>query len=256
MPELPDLQVISRNLDKLFSGQTLTALAVEDPRKKSQEPAWKKALVGHVLRKVYREGKELRLAFAGGGLLGVHLMLHGQFRRFGEQQLPPHTLLALWFGESQGLALTDFQQRASATLDPPQPEAPDALSITPHMLSQVLADSRARIKNLLLDQHVLRGIGNAYADEILWEARISPFSQANKIPPAAVKALADAIPGVLKQAEKEILHQAPDLIAGELRDFMKIHNPKKKTSPTGKPIHHKAAAGRKTYYTEEQELYA
>ncbi|MCK7559331.1 hypothetical protein MKQ70_31945 [Chitinophaga sedimenti] len=51
-------------------------------------------------------------------------------------------------------------------------------------LAQTLGKSRAAVKNLLLDQHVVRGIGNAYADEILWEAGISPFSVAKAIPEA------------------------------------------------------------------------
>lgn len=58
----------------------------------------------------------------------------------------------------------------------------------------------------------------------------------------------------MKNAEEQIIKSNPDIIAGEIRDFMLIHNAKKKLSPTGKEILIKEA-GRKTYYTEEQELY-
>ena len=106
-----------------------------------------------------------------------------------------------------------------------------------------------------MDQQVLRGIGNAYADEILWEAGISPFSVSNKIPAEKVKELAKAIKKVLKDAEKQIVKSHPDIITGEVRDFLKIHNAKKKESPTGAAIEHGTVNSRKTYYTKEQELY-
>src|SRR5204863_491979 len=96
--------------------------------------------------------------------------------------------------------------------------------------------SRSTIKNVLLDQKVIRGIGNAYADEILWDAGISPFSVGNKIPPAYIRALAKSIKKVLKNAEKQIRKHHPDIIAGEVRDFLFIHNAQKKESPGGVTI--------------------
>jgi formamidopyrimidine-DNA glycosylase len=82
-----------------------------------------------------------------------------------------------------------------------------------------------------MDQHVIRGIGNAYADEILWDAGISPFSISNKIPGKKIDALVKSIKSVLKEAEKEIVKRDPGIISGEVRDFLKIHNAKKTHSP-------------------------
>ena len=106
-----------------------------------------------------------------------------------------------------------------------------------------------------MNQDIIRGIGNAYADEILWEAGISPFSKSNKIPPGKIKDLAKAIHSVLHNAEKQILKKEPGLISGEVRDFLLIHNSKKKESPTGGKILTKMAGGRKTFYTDEQVLF-
>jgi formamidopyrimidine-DNA glycosylase len=89
----------------------------------------------------------------------------------------------------------------------------------------------------------------------LWEARISPFSIANQIPPAGIKKLATATRKVLRNAIKQIAKKSPGIIGGELRDFLVIHNAKRKTSPGGAAIHQKMAGGRKTYFTDEQELY-
>ena len=107
----------------------------------------------------------------------------------------------------------------------------------------------------MLDQKNIRGIGNAYTDEILWEAGISPLSICNKIPDNKIKALAKSIKEVLEDAENQIKKAQPDIISGEVRDFLKIHNSKKKESPTGGKIHNKMVNSRITYYTDEQELY-
>ena len=106
-----------------------------------------------------------------------------------------------------------------------------------------------------MDQKIIRGIGNAYADEILWDAGISPFSVCNKIPDEKIKRLPRSIRSVLQDAEKQIRKSKPDIISGEVRDFLKIHNAKKEQSPTGGKIHHKMANSRITYYTDEQELF-
>jgi formamidopyrimidine-DNA glycosylase len=122
-------------------------------------------------------------------------------------------------------------------------------------LKEKLSKKRTNIKTFLLDQDIIRGIGNAYADEILWESKIHPESVCNKIPDDKIKTLAKDIKSVLKDAEKQILKINPDIISGEERSFLKIHNSKKKESPTGQKIHNKMLNSRITYYTDEQELY-
>jgi len=127
--------------------------------------------------------------------------------------------------------------------------------ITLNYLSEKLGKTKTPVKTVLMDQKVLRGIGNAYADEILWYAKISPFSASNKIPADKVEVLAKSIKSVLEDAEKEILKANPDIISGEVRDFLIVHQPRKKTTPQGKTILQKEVSSRKTYYTDEQELF-
>ena len=81
------------------------------------------------------------------------------------------------------------------------------------------------------------------------------FLFCNKIPDAAIKKLAKSIKTVLHDAEDQILKTHPEIISGEVRDFLKIHNSKKKESPTGGVIHFKMVSSRKSYYTDEQELF-
>lgn len=159
------------------------------------------------------------------------------------------------FEGGKGLALTDFQKAATPTLNPKANDTPDALEVDIDYLKTRLAKTRSAVKTVLMDQKVLRGIGNAYADEILWDAKLSPFSAANKIPEAKIKTLLKSIKDVLQNAEKEILKIQPDIISGEIRDFLNVHLPKQKQTTTGSVIHQKEIGGRKTYYTDEQELF-
>ncbi len=81
------------------------------------------------------------------------------------------------------------------------------------------------------------------------------FQSADKIPDDKIKALVTSIRSVLEHAEKQLGLAHPDIISGEYREFLKIHGPKIKKSPTGAEVLVKKIGGRKTYYTEEQELY-
>jgi formamidopyrimidine-DNA glycosylase len=78
MPELPDLNVFARNLDKKLSGRKVKKIEVENKRKlRVPVSKLKKGIEGSKLKKIYREGKELRYEFTNGNILGMHLMLHG-----------------------------------------------------------------------------------------------------------------------------------------------------------------------------------
>lgn len=249
MPELPDLEVFSKHLQRKLKGKKLKAI--------SRSGAWKKDFLRQSLQKVYREGKELRFLFRNGHTLGVHLMLHGKMVLADSGDPPPHTVFSLQFADDSLLAVTDWQKKARLTPDPEPSSVPDALSkeFSSAYLKKLLEGSRATIKKVLIDQHKVRGIGNAYADEILYEARISPFSKAGEIPPEASARLARAIKKVLKNAVKTISKEHPGIIAGEVRDFMKVHKHGKEKSPGGKKIEHAEMNGRTTYFTSEQVEY-
>jgi formamidopyrimidine-DNA glycosylase len=230
---------------------------LNDKKLKVSEKDLKKKLENQELTEVYREGKELHFEFKNGNVLGLHLMLNGNLYFFEKINEHKNSIIELLFDDDTGLTMTDYQAMATPSFNPEPREAPDALSdkVNVSFLKEQLAKTRTNIKNLLLDQHIIRGIGNAYADEILWDAGVSPFSVCNKIPEVKIKALAKSIKTVLHDAEKQITNTHPDIISGEVRDFLNIHNSKKTHSPTGTVIHNKTSASRKTYYTDEQELF-
>jgi formamidopyrimidine-DNA glycosylase len=254
MPELPDLQAFSHNLQKRLAGKTVKVINVHTTKLNVSAAEIKKTLENQPLKEVRREGKELYFEFKSGDILALHLMLHGQlYLDNGEHQ---YAIIELLFNDDLKLTLTDFQKAATPTLNPKTKDSPDALDkkADSAFWQKTLMGKRSAVKNVLLDQNVVRGIGNAYADEILWDARISPFSISNRIPGDKVDALAKSIRRVLKHAEEQILKSNPDIISGEVRDFMKVHNPRKKETPTGGKIQVKVGT-RKTYYTDEQELF-
>lgn len=255
MPELPDLEVFSHNLNKKLAGKTLKWLNVNSRKAKVSADEMQQALHGKTLKKVYRSGKELYFDF-GKHTLALHLMLHGQLHLFNDRNENKYTVLDMNFNDGEGLALTDFQGAATPTLDPPESEAPDAMSKTVNekWFIEKLGKKRSAIKTILLDQKFIRGIGNAYADEILYDAGISPFSAANKIPEKKVKQLAKSVHKVLTHAEEQIKKSKPDIISGEFRDFLLVHHTRKKETPKGEKILIKEGS-RKTYYTESQELF-
>src|SRR6476620_5360588 len=238
MPELPDIEVFTRNLKKMFGGKTMSKIKIVNNKNiKDSQKELSKALEGHKLKDVYRSGKEMRFLFSNGKVLGLHLMLTGDLIPFEEKNERKSTKVEFYFEGGNNLALTDRFKNAFIKLDTEDKEGIDALDskLNYSYLKKALS-RKAAIKNILLDQHVIRGIGNGYSDEILWETRISPFSKANAIPDEKIRQLARNIKKVLKTATDKIYKNHPDLIHGEIRDFMKIHTKKKDKSPTGAKI--------------------
>ncbi|MGI8636388.1 MAG: DNA-formamidopyrimidine glycosylase family protein [Segetibacter sp.] len=255
MPELPDLQVFSQNLSKMFAGKELQQIMLVNGKNlKDDEASLNEQCKGAVLKQVYRSVKELRFLFSNKAILGMHLMLHGKLFVFEGRNEKKNTIAELHF-EGKGLALTDHQGAANIKLNPEDKDGIDALpeELTFGHLKKAL-QSKSNIKARITNQDVIKGIGNAYADEILWEAKIAPLSISNKIPDDKIEALRKAIKNVLKHAETEILRTHPNIIQGEVRDFLKIHNSKKDQSPSGAVIK-VDKKGRITYYTDEQELF-
>lgn len=255
MPELPDLAVMASHLDKKLAHHKLNQLKLcVDQKSNASEIELSNAFVGHQLKSVYREGKQLRFEFSGGNVLGIHLMLHGEIRLKKKDEEIKFTILELHF-TNETLFLTDWQKQATPTLNPAKSDVPDALEIDANWLKDILAKKKTDIKTVLLDQKIIRGIGNSYSDEILYDAGISPLSIANALPEKVVQALSKSIHDVLTQEIKNLKNASDDLIIGENRDFLKVHLPKTKLTKKGEEIRVHQKGSRKTYYVDSQKLY-
>ncbi|WP_280827927.1 zinc finger domain-containing protein [Mycobacterium sp. OTB74] len=100
---------------------------------------------------------------------------------------------------------------------------PDALSLGPAELGNVLAGNSGRIKNVITDQRVIAGIGNAYSDEILHVAKLSPFATAGKLTGEQLGALHDAMISVLSDAVTRSVGQQAATLKGEKRSGLRVH---------------------------------
>lgn len=256
MPEIPDLNIFCTNLAKRLVGKTLTNVSILIPRRlKLPETAFKEALEGSKLTAVNRVGKQLYFEFGEAHVLGVQLMLYGAMHWYEGKNENKFTIAELLFAENTGLAITDWQKAVILTLDPEISTVPDAMHLREGYLDQALKKINKPIKTVLQEGKVVQGIGNAYADEILYEAKLSPFSIAAKIPEQKLKVLAKSIPQVLEEAQAHIFKNFPDTITEKERDFLKVHLPKHKFTPKGEEILVAEIAKRRTYYTADQDLF-
>lgn len=256
MAELPDLTIFAQILNRKFKGKVLTSLDVTVAKKLNVPAAeLRSALVGRQLIEVKREGKTLQFHFSGNVILGLHLMLRGELVELSGNEPPRFQIMAFHFEKQKGFAVTDLQKQATPTLYPRAVVVPDALSMAEGYFVSLLSKKRMVIKTLLMDQKLMRGIGNSYADEILYEGGISPFSVANAIPERQVKKLYRTLGSVLQRAITEIANANKNELKGELKDFMKIHSPHLKTTAKGEEIKSEKIGGRTSYYTDAQELF-
>ena len=256
MAELPDLTVFAQILSRKFKGEELDKVEVTVAKKLNVTVAdLKSALEGKKLNNVNREGKTLQLHFSGDQILGLHLMLRGELVDLNNGEIPRFQILAFHFTNGSGFALIDLQKQATPTLQPNPAVAQDALDIDKSEFTALLSKKRTLIKTLLMDQKVIRGIGNSYSDEILYHAGVSPFSISKSIPSKYVTKIYDSIRTVLEKAINDIAESNGDELTGELKDFMNIHSPKLKATAKGEIIKTEKIGGRTTYYTDAQELF-
>ena len=182
-------------------------------------------------------------------------MLTGDLYLFDERNDHHSTIVEMYFEGKKNLALTDRMRNAHIKLDPVDRPGVDALKLDFKYLKKIF-NRKTAVKNILMDQDLIRGIGNGYSDEILWEARISPYAVALAIPDEKIKELVKLIPRVLMEATRKIDQAYPGKINDEVKEFLVIHRRAVGSlSPTGRPIIVDAKGSRKTYYTDEQVLY-
>jgi formamidopyrimidine-DNA glycosylase len=259
MPELPDLTIFAESLQKLVLKKEISEAVYHKNKPLNVDPdVFCASLKNQKITAIKRVGKQLLFELGDGGKFLVHLMLSGGFKlcQTGEEASFP--VLTITFNDGKSLVLYDPKGMVSIAVNPDlgRPVA-DALDVTADYLEDIFRKKpKAILKAVLIDQKVMAGIGNAYADEILWHAKISPKSIVGKIPKNVITKLVSSIHSVLKDATEYLRKHHPGMISGEIRDFLSVHNPKLKASPSGSAIIVEQVASKKTYYTEEQTLYA
>jgi formamidopyrimidine-DNA glycosylase len=229
MPELPEVEAIARTLRPLVCGQRIRCVHVLHPiATRPQAPAQLTGLSqGQPVRTVSREGKYLFLELERG-LIEMHFRFDGQLiwfrnaREFLEQanRKPEgvHVDVAFEFGRGV-LAFADRRHfgrvhawESKESCVPLQRLGVDAFSreFTVEFLRERLAASRRPLKEFLLDQTRIAGIGNIYSCEALWKAKLDPRRSANSLRPKEAAKVHKAIVSVLRRALECCLDPAPE----------------------------------------------
>lgn len=261
MPELPDLEVFCGNLNKLLLNRNIEDVVVYGEKGINVPSSFFiNAVRGSSIDRIFREGKELFFHLSSGNSFSVHLMLAGRLKvgEISSLEGIRFRIVTFRLGGNTGLNISDYQGMCKVTLNPKISDVPDALSekFTYEYWRKVLdTNKKMNIKALLINQHIIKGIGNAYADEILWKAAISPESTAGKIPEEPAGELFTAVKDVLTSAIVRIRELSPDIISGEVRSFLSVHNSGKTVADDGRPIIVKTIATKNTYYTDRQVVY-
>jgi formamidopyrimidine-DNA glycosylase len=210
MPELPEVETVARGLRAALVGRAFAGVEVRWAR--SVEPldpaAFAQRLTGQTVSGVGRRGKWIVIALDGGDALLVHLRMSGRLVLESEACLDDrHLRVLLFLDDGRRLHFADQRKFGRMVLTAAPEErlgdlGPEPLGdgFTPERLEEMLARRRGRIKPLLLNQRFLAGLGNIYADEALWLARIHPLRQADTLTPAEVEGLHGAIQSVLRAA--------------------------------------------------------
>lgn len=261
MPELPDVTVYALNLKKRVLNVPITDITVVHGGRINATPAGLlKAIKGASIADIARTGKELVFSLSNGKAFSVHLMLNGEFHISIAEEAAgiPSRIITFAFEDQTALTISDFSKLCRLTLNPKKNAVPDVLSDQfdrIYFLRAARTYAWLNVKAFLIGQKIMRGIGNAYADEILFHANISPENYVGRIPPEALEELYGAIGDVLSNAVAHILKIAPDRINGEERSFLKVHTPSRTVTDEGDPILVKEIAKKKTYYTGKQQHF-
>ncbi|HKQ43084.1 MAG TPA: DNA-formamidopyrimidine glycosylase family protein [Pseudonocardia sp.] len=244
MPELPEVEALAHHLREhaLYRPVARVDVASMSAIKTFDPPV--QALVGRVVTGAARYGKFLAVEFLDRPddplPLITHLSRAGWLRWHDTAAVTPpkpgkgplEFRLHLDEVGGPGFDLTEAgtQKRLAIYLvaDPPQVPGiarlgPDALAVTRAEFAELLSGHTERIKTLIVDQAWLAGVGNAYSDEILHTARLSPYAVAGRLKPEQVDVLYDALRSVLTDAVERSVGQGAASLKGEKRSGLRVH---------------------------------
>ena len=239
MPELPDLTVVAEELERRVTGRAVLDAAAPTPILVRATPEELAQLVGTRAGTPARRGKFLLLPFERDGdvrrVLAANPMLAGRFWiTASNEKVRARTGLRLRLDDSEDLRYVDREMLGKLYLVAPEAmdEIPGWTEMGPDADDPALTlDAfRARIrrhpgelKPLLRNSRFVAGIGNAYSDEILWEARLAPFRKRSTLRDEDVERLYHAMRSVLADATGRIRQSVPPHIETQDRSFLKVH---------------------------------
>ncbi|MFT4050232.1 MAG: bifunctional DNA-formamidopyrimidine glycosylase/DNA-(apurinic or apyrimidinic site) lyase [Solirubrobacterales bacterium] len=274
MPELPEVETIRRQLAPVVEGTRIAAVEVNDDRwVLPHTPAqFERLLVGRKIIELGRRGKYFVTRMDDGSALVMHLRMTGNLLAIPADSPAPESHLRgqLWLETARGreagsLAFTDPRRFGTAEVfaDEQALEAYLGARLGPEPFDPAFDGAYLRrqtrgrntpIKAVLLDQRVVAGVGNIYADEALYRARVSPKKRAGRITAAQAELLSDTVRDALgagidaKGASIDDFRDAYG-VKGSFQDQFLVHRREGLPCPEcGAPVKKIRCAGRGTYY--------
>jgi formamidopyrimidine-DNA glycosylase len=269
VPELPEVETIRAGLAPRLTGRTLDRVDILDPRLTRPEPPElvAAALEGEVVADVRRRGKYLIVVFESGRHLLVHLRMTGNVLHPAPEgrKDDPHVRAVVRLDDGSDVTYRDVRRFGTwELLEPGELEAyfaarrlgvePLGRSFTAVGLGRSLAGRRAPIKAALLDQRAAAGIGNIYADEALWYARVNPLTPAGELGEEQVAALREGVRkalrlGIRRQGATLRDYRGADGGRGRMQHEFRVYGREgEPCERCGTPIAKTRAAGRGTWY--------
>ncbi|KPK64775.1 hypothetical protein AMJ83_00890 [candidate division WOR_3 bacterium SM23_42] len=236
MPELPELEVLREKLTVKVKGKKIKSFQVLKPY--VLKNIFEGDLSNETIKKVSRRGKYLILDTDEHSIV-IHLMLDGSLRySLPTARLKKSTNALIVFtdgttlefserGHKKRMAIHVISRGGSLVRISNLGVDPLGKDFTVDTLGSLLKRDSKRLKSFLCSQSRIAGIGNAYADEILWKARLSPFKLSSNLNEAETKILSQAVVDVLKWALEHVRHARQP----ENRSFLNVHGKKGKTCP-------------------------
>jgi formamidopyrimidine-DNA glycosylase len=245
MPELPEVEAAVRLLRAATEGRMIVRARVMHPSLRARvTPARLRSLAGARVDRVERRGKHQLLHLADGRALHAHFRMAGDWLVDRAAAPPPRFARAvvelddgarIWLVDPRALSTLDVRDAAASLELRLGPEATD-LAFGPRDLAHALARRRGAIKPALLDQRLIAGIGNIYAAEALWRARLDPRTPAASMTESELTRLLAAIRSVMQRA-----------MDGGMR-FAVYGREGRPCRRCGSPIARITQAGRSTYF--------
>ncbi len=212
MPELPEVETIRRGLSRLIIGRKILGITTDSPKQiQPSLAAVKKAIVGAKIKRIARRAKLLQIFLSNDQILVVHLKLTGRLlvRKKGDP-IDDWQHVTINLSGNKELRFADLRKFGWIKLLDTRglklefskfgPEPLDDLTL--EKFKEILSLTRRPVKQVLMDQKKISGIGNIYANDALFLAKINPRRPASKLSAAEVKKLYEAIEKVLKAGIK------------------------------------------------------
>ncbi len=237
MPELPEVETIVNGLKRKLISQQISKIQLLEPKIiRSPVKNFLDSLPGCIVENIHRRGKMIFVSLSKNLQLLIHLKMTGQLLlTYQPLPLKKHTHLILELLPSgYSLVYVDIRrfgffilgsEEEINTLPIVKNLGPDTLTLKWTNFLEIISLHRGKIKNLLLDQNLLAGIGNIYADEILFNAKIHPEVRAEKLNPDQKKVLYESIQSILIKAIEKGGSSIRDYLdsAGQPGNFQSLH---------------------------------